>query len=85
MLLPSIWTIEELTLYLSEYCDFVYNNSKVRLWKGFSNLVTNEILEELVDSIKAKAFLLKGREITNQRYKGIDIDSYIKSTHTIIA
>ena len=84
MLLPSIWTIEELTLYLSEYCDLVYKNQKVRIWKGFSNLVTNEILEDLVESIKAKTFLLKGRKITDQRYKGIDIDSYIKSTHTLI-
>lgn len=63
----------------------MYSNPKVRLWKGFSNLVTNEILEDLVDSIKAKTFLLKGRELTNQRFKGIDIDSYIKSTHTLIA
>lgn len=41
MLLPSVWTIEDLNLYVSEYCDFVYSNPKVRLWKGFSNLVTN--------------------------------------------
>jgi uncharacterized UBP type Zn finger protein len=56
----------------------------VRLWKGFSYLPTHPIVEGIIESIKDKKFLIKGRELTEERYEGKDIDDYIKSTHTLI-
>ena len=81
---PTIWNFDDLYTYLSKFAEAQYNNKNIRVWKGHSYIATNPLVVGLVESIKAKTFLMQGRELTAKKYGDKDIDDYLKSTHTLI-
>jgi hypothetical protein len=70
--------------FVSEYCSIHFGSSKVHIWKGYHYVPTNPLMEHLVEGIRDRKFVVKARELTEDRYGDKDIDKYIKNTHTLI-
>ena len=52
----------------------MFKHDNIRIWKGYSHLGTLTIATDLVQSIKSKDYLVKGRLLSEQKYKELDLD-----------
>lgn len=64
MILSTVWSYKELEAFFKEYCRITYGHDNIRIWKGFGYIATNPIVEAIVESIKEKKYLIKGRLLT---------------------
>ena len=70
--------------FFQSYCKHTYGHDNIRIWKGYGYMATNPIAVGIVESIRDKKYLIKGRLVSSERYKEFDIDEYIKPTHTLV-
>ena len=84
MQLSTLWNYQDMLAFFKQYCKYTYGHENIRIWKAFSYLGTNTVTIGIVESIKDKRYQVKGRLITQERYKELDIDEYLKGIHTLV-
>ena len=86
MQMSSLWDIEQLYIFLQDFCEINYGSKKIKIWQCENYIGVKSLQEQFAKSVKDKSYKVNAYELNigDDRISGLDLDDFLKSQYTLI-